>query len=153
SVTVTASTRKLLGDMFVYADSKFEGALGAEATYQVTGEQAIEIRFVASQAAKLTQFLGRQHDLQQMSALWRRAEAGKGQVARLRGEPGIGKSRVTKPWLNLSADEPHILIRYQCSPHHTNSRFYPNVNQLERAAHFEREDTPDLKLRKLEARP
>src|SRR5262249_1021383 len=36
-------------------------------------------------------------------------------------------------------------------PHHTNSAFYPIINQLERAAHFEREDTPDLKLRKLEA--
>src|SRR5262245_46195999 len=151
SVTVTASTRKLLGDMFVYADSKFEGVLGPEATYQVMGKQAIRMRFVASQTAKLTQFVGRQHELQQMSTLWERAKAGKGQVALLCGEPGIGKSRVTKTWLNLIADEPHILIRYQCSPHHTNSAFYPIVNQLERAAHFEQEDTPGLKLRKLEA--
>jgi class 3 adenylate cyclase/DNA-binding response OmpR family regulator/predicted ATPase len=151
SVAVTASTRKLLGDMFVYADSKFEGVLGPEATYQVTGKQAIQMRFAASQTAKLTQFVGRQHELQQMSILWERAKAGKGQVALLCGEPGIGKSRVTKTWSNLIADEPHILIRYQCSPHHTNSAFYPVINQLERAAHFEREDTPDLKLRKLEA--
>jgi predicted ATPase len=86
-----------------------------------------------------------------MSTLWERAKAGKGQVALLCGEPGIGKSRVTETWLDLIADEPHILIRYQCSPHHTNSPFYPIINQLERAARFEREDTPDLKLRKLEA--
>jgi class 3 adenylate cyclase/DNA-binding response OmpR family regulator/predicted ATPase len=151
SVTVTASTRKLLGDMFVYADSKFEGVLGPEAAYQVIGKQTIEMRFVASQTAKLTQFVGRQHELQQMSTLWERAKAGKGQVALLCGEPGIGKSRVTKTWLDLIADEPHILIRYQCSPHHTDSPFYPIINQLERAARFEREDTPDLKLRKLEA--
>jgi class 3 adenylate cyclase/DNA-binding response OmpR family regulator/predicted ATPase len=151
SVTVTASTRKLLGDLFVYADSKSEEVLGPEATYQVTGKQALEMRFLAGQTAKLTQFVGRQHELQQMSALWERAKAGKGQVALLCGEPGIGKSRVTKSWSNLIADEPHILIRYQCSPHHTNSAFYPVINQLERAAHFEREDTPDLKLRKLGA--
>src|SRR5262245_16657098 len=151
SVTVTASTRKLLGGMFVYDDSQFDRVLGPVTTYEVTGQQAIEMRFVASQTAKLTQFVGRQHELQQMSALWERAKAGKGQVALLCGEPGIGKSRVTKTWLNLIADEPHIVIRYQCSPHHTNSPFYPIINQLERAAHFEREDTPDLKLRKLEA--
>jgi predicted ATPase len=151
SVTVTASTRKLLGDMFVYADSKFEGVLGPEATYQVTGKQAIEMRFLAEQTAKLTQFVGRQHELQQLSTLWELAKAGKGQVALLCGEPGIGKSRVTKTWSNLIADEPHVLMRYQCSPHHTNSPFYPIINHLERAAHFEREDTPDLKLRKLEA--
>ncbi len=148
SVSVTASTRKLLGDLFVYDDS---GVLGPETAYQVTGEQAIEMRFVASQTAKLTQFVGRQHELQQMSTLWERAKAGKGQVALLCGESGIGKSRVTKTWLDLIADEPHIVIRYQCSPHHTNSPFYPIINQLERAAHFEREDTPDVKLRKLEA--
>src|SRR5215468_10011331 len=131
SVTVTASTRKLLGDMFVYADSKFEGVLGPEATYQVIEKQTIEMRFVAGQTAKLTQFVGRQHELQQMSTLWERAKAGKGQVALLCGEPGIGKSRVTKTWLNLIADEPHIVIRYHCSPHHTNSPFYPIINQLE----------------------
>jgi class 3 adenylate cyclase/DNA-binding response OmpR family regulator/predicted ATPase len=151
SVTVTASTRKLLGDMFVYADSNFEGVLGPEATYQVTGKQAIEMRFLAEQTAKLTQFVGRQHELQQLSRLWELAKAGKGQVALLCGEPGIGKSRVTRTWSNLIADEPHVLMRYQCSPHHTNSPFYPIINHLERAAHFEREDTPDLKLRKLEA--
>jgi class 3 adenylate cyclase/DNA-binding response OmpR family regulator/predicted ATPase len=151
SVTVTASTRKLLGDMFVYDDSQFNGVLGPVTTYEVTGKQAIEMRFLASQTAKLTEFVGRQHELQQMSTLWERAKAGKGQVALLCGEPGIGKSRVTKTWLNLIADEPHIVIRYQCSPHHTNSAFYPIINQLERAAHFEREDTPDVKLRKLEA--
>jgi class 3 adenylate cyclase/DNA-binding response OmpR family regulator/predicted ATPase len=150
SVTVAASTRKLLDDMFVYADSKFEGILGPEATYQVTGKQPIEMRFAASQTAKLTQFVGRQHELQQLSTLWELAKAGKGQVALLCGEPGIGKSRITKTWSNLIADEPHILMRYQCSPHHTNSPFYPIISHLERAAHFEREDTPDLKLRKLE---
>src|SRR5262249_18379137 len=151
SVTVTASTRKLLGDMFVYDDSQFDGVLGPVTTYEVTGKQAMEMRFVASQTAKLTQFVGRQHELQQMSTLWERAKAGKGQVALLCGEPGIGKSRVTKTWLNLIADEPHIVIRYHCSPHHTNSPFYPIIDQLGRAAHFEREDTPDLKLGKLEA--
>jgi class 3 adenylate cyclase/tetratricopeptide (TPR) repeat protein len=151
SVTVTASTRKLLGDLFVYADSKFEGVSGPEATYQVTGKQAIEMRLLADQTGKLTQFVGRQHELQQLSLLWERAKAGKGQVALLCGEPGIGKSRVTRTWSNLIADEPHILMRYQCSPHHTNSAFYPIVNHLERAAHFEREDTPEVKLRKLEA--
>jgi len=151
SVTVTASTRKLLGDMFIYDDSQFDGVLGPVTTYEVTGKQAIEMRFVAGQTAKLTQFVGRQHELQQLSTLWELAKAGKGQVALLCGEPGIGKSRITKTWSNLIADEPHILMRYQCSPHHINSPFYPVINHLERAAHFEREDTPDLKLRKLEA--
>jgi predicted ATPase len=67
------------------------------------------------------------------------------------GEAGIGKSRVFETWLDRIADEPHFTLRHQCSPHHTNSPFYPVINQLEHAARFEREDTPDEKLRKLEA--
>src|SRR5215831_5037005 len=77
SVTVTASTRKLLGDMFVCDDSQFDGVLGPVATYEITGKQAIEMRFVAGQTAKLTEFVGRQHELQQMSTLWERAKTGK----------------------------------------------------------------------------
>jgi len=151
SITVTASTSKLLGDMFVYDDTEFEGVLEPETAYQVKGKRAIESRFAASKTGKPTQFVGRQHELQQMSTLWERAKAGKGQVALLCGEPGIGKSRLTETWLDLITDEPHMVIRHQCSLHHTNSPFYPIIKQLERAAHFAREDTPDVKLRKLEA--
>jgi predicted ATPase len=66
------------------------------------------------------------------------------------GEPGIGKSRLSNTLLDAIAEEPHIRIRYQCSPHHTNSPFYPVISQLERAARFEREDSADTKLDKLE---
>ena len=37
------------------------------------------------------------------------------------GEAGIGKSRITKALLDAVAEEPHIRIRYQCSPYHTDS--------------------------------
>jgi class 3 adenylate cyclase/predicted ATPase/DNA-binding response OmpR family regulator len=153
SVIVTASTRKLLGSMFVCDNPElceFEGVSEPVTAYRVTGKRAIESRFVASRAGRLTQFVGRQHELQQMSTLWERAKGGKGQVVLLCGEAGIGKSRVCEAWLDRIADEPHITIRNQCSPHHTNSPFYPVINQLEHAARFEREDTPDVKLRKLE---
>jgi predicted ATPase len=40
-------------------------------------------------------------------------------------------------------------LRYFCSPHHQDSALYPTINQLERAARFERHDTPAAKLDKL----
>ncbi len=82
--------------------------------------------------------------------LWERAKTGKGQVVLICGEAGIGKSRLCEAWLGRIADEPHIIIRNQCSPHHTNTPFYPIIQQLEHAARFKREDTRDVKLRKLE---
>ena len=94
--------------------------------------------------------MGRERELRQLSTLWERAKAGKGQVVLISGEAGIGKSRLCEAWIDRIADEPHIIIRTQCSPHHTNTPFYPTIQQLEDAAHFERGDPPDVKLRKLE---
>jgi predicted ATPase len=67
------------------------------------------------------------------------------------GEPGIGKSRIAETILERLSDEPHIRLRYFCSPHHQDSALYPSITQLERAAGFRREDTADQRLDKLEA--
>ena len=153
SVIVTASTHKLVGRTFVCDNlglREFEGLSEPLMAYRVTGKRAIETRFVARRTG-CTQLVGRQGELQKISTLWQRAKNGSGQVALLCGEAGIGKSRVCEDWLGGLTNEPHILIRYQCSRHHTNSPFYVVIRQLETAAGFEREDAPDVKLRKLEA--
>src|SRR5262249_3461659 len=97
SVIIAASTSKLLGTVFVYENAErceFGGDSGPVTAYRVVGKRAIESRFVARRTGKLTQFAGRQAELQQMSALWQQAKNGKGQVALVCGEAGIGKSRV-----------------------------------------------------------
>jgi predicted ATPase len=66
------------------------------------------------------------------------------------GEPGIGKSRLTAALAESIAGEPHTRLRYFASPHHQESALYPFVIQLERAAGFARDDTPEGKLGKLE---
>ena len=67
------------------------------------------------------------------------------------GEAGIGKSRLTAALLERLATEPHTRLRDFCSPQHTDSAFYPIIGQLERAAGFARDDTPQAKLDKLDA--
>jgi predicted ATPase len=69
----------------------------------------------------------------------------------LSGEPGIGKSRLVRALRERLGDQPHTPLRYQCSPYHTSSALYPAIEQLERAAGFEREDTAEAKLAKMEA--
>ena len=69
----------------------------------------------------------------------------------LSGEPGVGKSRLAAALEEQLAEEPHHRLRYFCSSYHQNSALYPFIAQLERAAGFERDDTPELKLGKLEA--
>ena len=69
----------------------------------------------------------------------------------LTGEPGIGKSHIALALQERLQAEPHITLRYFCSAHHTNSALFPFIGQLERAAKFERSDTPAEKLSKLDA--
>ena len=69
----------------------------------------------------------------------------------LTGEPGIGKSHIALALQERLQAEPHVTVRYFCSAHHTNSALFPFVGQLERAARFERSDSPAEKLAKLEA--
>jgi hypothetical protein len=49
------------------------------------------------------------------------------------------------------AGEPHIRLRFFCSPHHEDSALYPVISHLERAAAFHRDDTAEQRLDKLEA--
>ena len=67
------------------------------------------------------------------------------------GEAGIGKSHLCEFLLGHLVEEPHATLRYQCSPHHLNSPFYPVASQLEHAMGFEQADTPALKFEKLKA--
>ncbi|MFZ1148740.1 MAG: AAA family ATPase, partial [Xanthobacteraceae bacterium] len=82
---------------------------------------------------------------------WSRAKSGNGQVVLISGEPGVGKSRLTAALLETVAPEPHTRLRYFCSPQHTDSAFYPIIGQMERAAGFLYNDTPQQKLDKLDA--
>ena len=69
----------------------------------------------------------------------------------LSGEAGIGKSRLTAALLEKLTSEPHTRLRYFCSPQHTDSALYPVIGQMERAAGFVHDDTPQAKLDKLDA--
>ena len=70
----------------------------------------------------------------------------------LSGEAGIGKSRLVQVLKEQVASEPQAwLTPCQCSPYHQHSALYPMIDLLERVAlRFEREESPQQKLTKLE---
>ena len=67
------------------------------------------------------------------------------------GEPGLGKSRITAALEERLQTEPHLRLRYFCSPYHQDSALFPFIDQLGRAAGFAGDDPPAAKLEKLEA--
>jgi predicted ATPase len=72
-------------------------------------------------------------------------------VVLISAEPGVGKSRLAEALAERVAAEPHIRLRYFCSPHHQDSALYPVIASMERAARFAHGDAPAARLTKLQA--
>jgi predicted ATPase len=113
------------------------------------GESGLASRFEALRASS-TPLVGREEELEVLLRRWQQVKRGDGSVVLLSGEPGIGKSRLADALLERLAAEPHVCLRFFCSPHHQESALYPIISQLNRAADFQREDTVKVRLDKLE---
>jgi class 3 adenylate cyclase/predicted ATPase len=154
AVVITASTRRLIGDLFHYRDLgviEVKGIAGPLPAWQVLRPSAVASRFEALHGSALTPLVGRDEEIDLLLRRWARAKAGDGQVVLISGEPGIGKSRIAAALEERLAAEPHLRLRHFCSPYHRDSALYPSIDQLRRAAGFEPDDPPAAKQRKLEA--
>jgi TolB-like protein/tetratricopeptide (TPR) repeat protein len=154
-VVIAASTRRLVGRLFdccaLDGADELDGLPQPVEAWQVRGEMAGVSRFEARRTGTLTPLVGRQEELELLLRRWDQAKRGEGRVVLLSGEPGIGKSRIVESLLTRLEGEPHVRLRYFCSPHHTHSPLYPIIAQLERAASFEPCSSSGAKLDKLEA--
>jgi class 3 adenylate cyclase/predicted ATPase len=154
AVVIAAGTRRLVGDLFEVRDlgaAEVKGIAGPVPAWQVLSPSSVASRFEALRGPTLSPLVGRDEEIGLLSRRWARAKAGDGQVVLISGEPGIGKSRIAAALAERLHAEPHIRLRYFCSPYHQDSPLYPFVDQLGRAAEFERDDPPASKLEKLEA--
>ena len=155
SVVIDANTHTLTSGIFEYDELgmvELKGFVEPVRAWRVRGESTIESRFEALHSASaLTPLVGREEEIELIVERWMQAKSGAGQVILLSGEPGIGKSRLTAALLERLRDERHIRLRYSCSAHHQDSALHPTIVQLERAAGFERGDTPEIKFHKIEA--
>jgi len=153
TVVIAASTHRLTGGLFEYRDLgtvTLKGFPEKVPAWQVLGAGTAESRFEALRATS-TPLIGRDEEVDLLLRRWEQAKRREGCVVLVSGEPGIGKSRVAQTLLERLTGEPHIRLRYFCSPHHQDSAFYPSITQLERAAGFRRDDTDEQRLNKLEA--
>ena len=153
-IVIASATHRLLGDSFEVEDLGDHSLKGIDRPVRarrIRGVARTESRFEATHAGRYTPFVGREQEVALLLARWEQAREGEGQVVLLVGEPGIGKSRITQVLRERLATTPHTRLGYQCSPYHSGSAFYPIVEQLERAAGFERADSAERKLDKLEA--
>jgi class 3 adenylate cyclase/ABC-type transport system involved in cytochrome c biogenesis ATPase subunit len=154
SVVISERTRSLAGGLFDYADlgtPVLKGVAEPIRVHQVINPRAIESRFEATRSqGGLTPLVGREEEVALLLGRWHDAQQREGRVVLVGGEPGIGKSRLTRALRDRLANEPYGVLHFQCSPYHVNSTLYSVIDQIERAAGFSREDTSEQRLDKLE---
>ena len=154
TVLICPQTHRLTGGHFDYRDLgalTLKGWAEPVPVWQVLGASGVESRFEAMHKTKLPPLFGREEETELLLRRWRHATQEEGRGVVLMGEPGIGKSHIALALDERLQSEPHITLRYFCSAHHTNSALFPFIGELERAAGFERSDSPTEKLSKLDA--
>jgi DNA-binding winged helix-turn-helix (wHTH) protein/tetratricopeptide (TPR) repeat protein len=145
TIVVSASTRRIAGGAFEY---RALVSPSVEA-WQVLGASAAEGRFEARHAAGWSSLVGRTAELELLRSRWRQSVDGEGRVVVIAGEAGIGKSHLVHAFQQRLVDEPHLQVRFFCSPYHCTSAFFPIGSYFERAAAFQGDETVGARLDRL----
>lgn len=136
---------KSLGEHFL------KGIAKAMEVFQVLGESGVKSQIELSVVRGLSPLIGREEEVHMLLKSWSRAKEGRGQLALLNGEAGIGKSRLVESIRSQVRQETNSKkLELRCSAYHINSPFYPLIDLLDRALQFEEEEAAEAKLVKLE---
>jgi class 3 adenylate cyclase len=128
TIVLTETTQKLVASKLELLDigaHKLKGVSGEVRLFRVLGERTERAR------DDVKAIVGRDHELALFRSVLQTAARGRGGVVLVRGEAGIGKSRLTRAAREMAA-EGFAYVSYRCSPYHANTALHPVVDQLER---------------------
>jgi class 3 adenylate cyclase/predicted ATPase len=154
TVLISESTRRLVSAVFDLQDlglQELKGVTEPVHVYRALAAKSAGSRFEAAHSGSLTPLIGRSSELSLMLDRWKKVKESDGQVILLSGIPGVGKSRLLHELKSHIQHEPHILLHHQCSPYHSQSAFFPVIEQIEKAAQLTARETDEDKIAKLKA--
>jgi class 3 adenylate cyclase/tetratricopeptide (TPR) repeat protein len=97
SIAVTENTEKLCEGYFTFkalGPTRVKGISGPVNIFEVVGLGPLRTRLQLSARRGLTRFVGREPEIQAIARAAEQAKAGRGQIAGVVAEPGVGKSRL-----------------------------------------------------------
>ena len=153
-ILVAARTHRIAAGAFLYEDIGrvvLKGLADPEHVWRIAGERPASSRFAAARTGTLSPFVGRDGEIEQLSAHWQSAKEGHGHVVWISGEPGIGKSRLLLALRErIAADRP-ATIECQCSPFHVDSALHPILDWIRATAAIADDEAIAGKLERLAA--
>src|SRR5262245_9019868 len=140
-VALSDSAAQSLGRRFEIVRHAEAGRVAA----RLVGPGSSDVRFGPSE------FLGRQRELALLEGLLERAIEGRGQVALIAGEPGIGKSRLVYEFTERQTPEEHALLVGQCVSYGTQVPYHLTLDMLRHVCGLQDTDQPDAIVTKTHA--
>jgi len=153
TVVSTAATFRLVQGYFTYQDLGAHALKGVAApvrVYRILGESAAQSRFDVAEAIGFTPLVGRESEVALLLERWAQSRDGRGQVVLLRGEAGIGKSRLVEVVRERARQEGATRTAFRCSPYYQQSALHPVIEHLQRVLQWQRDATPEAKFDALE---
>lgn len=126
AVTISGATQRLVAGYFECLSLEplqLPGSARPLAVFTVERESGAKCRLEA--ASSLTPLVGRQDEIAALLALWQDAQSGARRGVLLRGEAGIGKSRLVRALKGALRAPAYAVRELRCFPEHRQSPFYP----------------------------
>jgi len=152
TLLVSDSTQRLASAAFDFQDiglQEIKGLTKPLRVYRVISAKHSTTRFEAAHPSSLTPLVGRSTELTLLLDRWQKVKEADGQVVLLSGLPGVGKSRLIHELKSSIQNEPYFLLSYQCSPYHSQSAFFPLIEQIELATELGTGDSEADKFAKV----
>jgi class 3 adenylate cyclase/predicted ATPase len=152
-VLISATTYTIIERHFVcnpLGSYVFDGPSRPLEVYQVLRESPGPNPFDVPIMTGLTPLVGREQEAGFILERWQQVKDGNGQVVLLSGESGIGKSRLVQVLRERMRQDAYTGFEYRCSSYYQHSALYPVIEHWQHWLQWERDDTSEEKLHKLE---
>jgi serine/threonine protein kinase/tetratricopeptide (TPR) repeat protein len=121
--------------------------------HRLVRENRTTNRFERARAqGPLTPLVGRVGELRRLTAFWEQARQGQGTYVLVRGEAGIGKSRLIQELRDHVPAEQALRLWCQCWAQYSSSAYHPIIELIQHLLRLDPEGAPQENLRKLEGR-
>jgi len=153
TLVVSAETLRLVRGVFVTEDlgpRTLRGIAEPVHVHRVVQPSGVRSRLDLARD-RLTAFVGRDQEIALLLDRWEQVLEGDGQTVCIRGEAGVGKSRLVLTLRERLGDQPHTWLECRSSPYTRQSALHPVVGLFEEALGLRAEQSQETRWRRLEA--